>query len=98
MRRAGEAAAGDHGGRATRSAVRSGLCCRRQSWPRRAERYLDELLDRCERVVDFPFAAPANLRNRKDWRAIPYGPFIIFYSVSDRLVRIRAVKHAASLK
>jgi len=66
--------------------------------PARAETYLDELIARCERIVDFPFTAPANLRNHKDWRAIPYGAYIIFYSVSERRVRVRAVKHSASLK
>jgi len=83
------------GARRDLSAVRDYVA---EGSPTHAERYLDELLARCERIVDFPFAAPANLRNRMNWRAIPYGPFIIFYSVSDRLVRIRAVKHAAILK
>jgi toxin ParE1/3/4 len=66
--------------------------------PTRAETYLDELIARCERIVDFPFAAPANLRNRQNWRAIPHGAYMIFYSVTDRLVRIRAIKHSATLK
>jgi toxin ParE1/3/4 len=66
--------------------------------PARAASYLDELLERCESVVDFPFAAPQNLRNRANWRAIPHGFYVIFYSVTDRSARIRAVKHSAILK
>jgi toxin ParE1/3/4 len=66
--------------------------------PSRAESYLDELIARCELIADFPFAAPANLRNHKDWRAVPYGFYIIFYTVSERRVRIRAIKHSATLK
>ncbi len=66
--------------------------------PARAASYLDELLERCESIVDFPFAAPENLRNHANWRAIPYGSYVILYSVTDRSVRIRAVKHAATLK
>jgi toxin ParE1/3/4 len=66
--------------------------------PARAETYLDELLAHCERIVDFPYAAPQNLRNHPGWRAIPHGSYMIFYSVTDRSVRVRAVKHSATLK
>jgi len=66
--------------------------------PVRAASYLDELLQRCEHIVDFPFAAPQNLRNHSNWRAIPHGFYVILYSVTNRSVRIRAVKHAATLK
>ena len=66
--------------------------------PSCAETYLDELLEHCERIVDFPYAAPQSLRDNPDWRAIPHGSYMIFYSVTDRLVRVRAIKHAATLK
>jgi toxin ParE1/3/4 len=66
--------------------------------PHRAQSYLDELIARFERIVEFPFAAPRNLRNRAGWRAISHGAYVIFYSVSGQLVRIRAVKHSATLK
>jgi toxin ParE1/3/4 len=66
--------------------------------PSRAETYLDELVQRCERIIDFPYAAPHNLRNYSNWRSIPYGSCVIFYSVTDKLVRVRAVKHSATLK
>ena len=65
--------------------------------PARAETYLAELLDRCGRLVDFPFAAPLHPR-RSGWRSIPYGDYVILYSVTDRAVRIRAVRHSATLK
>ena len=66
--------------------------------PIRAETYIDELIDRCGDIVEFPFAAPQNLRNHVNWRAIPYGSYVILYSVTDRSVRIRAVKHSATFK
>lgn len=66
--------------------------------PARAASFLDELLERCESAIDFPFAAPQSLRNHANWRAIPYGFYVILYSVTDRSVRIRAVKHSATLK
>ena len=65
--------------------------------PSRAETYLDELLGRCVAIADFPFAAPETLR-RPGWRAAPYGFYVIFYMVTERRVRIRAVKHSATLK
>ena len=65
--------------------------------PARAETYLAELLDRCSRLVDFQFAAPDHPR-RSGWRSIPYGYYVILYSVTDRTVRIRAVRHSATLK
>lgn len=64
----------------------------------RAETYADELLECCERIVYFPYAAPQNLRHHPDWRAISHGWYMIFHSVTDRLVRVRAVKHSATLK
>jgi toxin ParE1/3/4 len=66
--------------------------------PIRATSYLDELLERCENIVDFPFAALQNLRNHSNWRAIPHGFYVILYSVTNRSVRIRAIKHSATLK
>lgn len=65
--------------------------------PSRAERYLDEWIARCALIADFPLAAPANPRNHKDWRAVPYGFYIIFYTVSERRARVRAIKHSATL-
>lgn len=66
--------------------------------PARADSFIDERIARCERVVEFPFSAPRNLRNRADWRAIPHGAYMIFDSVTAQQVRIRAVKHSATLK
>ncbi|HWT52087.1 MAG TPA: type II toxin-antitoxin system RelE/ParE family toxin [Caulobacter sp.] len=65
--------------------------------PGRAETYLEELLARCSAIADFPFSGPETLR-RKGWRAVPYGFYMIFYTVTERRVRIRAVKHSATLK
>lgn len=65
--------------------------------PNRAETYLDELLAKCASVVDFPFSAPIS-RRRKGWRGVPYGFYMIFYTVTEQTVRIRAVKHSATLK
>lgn len=65
--------------------------------PERAETYVEELLARCAGIADFPFAAPETLR-REGWRAAPYGFYLIFYTVTERRVRIRAVKHSATLK
>jgi toxin ParE1/3/4 len=65
--------------------------------PHRAETYFDELLARCAAIADFPFAAPETLR-RPGWRTVPYGFYVIFYTVTERRVRIRAVKHSATLK
>ena len=65
--------------------------------PSRAETYLDELLTRWAAVVDFPLAAPVSSR-RRGWRAVPHGFYMIFYTVTERTVRIRAVKHAATLR
>ncbi|HJV41874.1 hypothetical protein [Caulobacter sp.] len=31
-------------------------------------------------------------------RAVPYGFYMIFYTVTERRARIRAVKHSATLK
>lgn len=66
--------------------------------PIRAESYFDELLEHCERVVDFPYAAPQARRGDSSWRAVPHGSYVIFYSLTDRSVRIRAIKHSATLK
>jgi len=65
--------------------------------PNRAETYVEELLERCASIVDFPFAASETLR-RKGWRAVPHGFYVILYTVTERRVRIRAVKHSATLK
>ncbi|UAL11405.1 type II toxin-antitoxin system RelE/ParE family toxin [Caulobacter segnis] len=65
--------------------------------PDRAETYVEELLARCIAIADFPLAAPETLR-RKGWRVVPYGFYMIFYTVTERRVRIRAVKHSATLQ
>ena len=65
--------------------------------PTRAESYVDELLARCASIAEFPFAAPETAW-RKGWRAVPHRFYVNFYTVTERRVRIRAVKHSAPLK
>ena len=64
--------------------------------PRRAETYLDELLDACERIGLTPLGCPVVPRyEAAGYRRSVHGNYLIFYRVRDERVEIVRILHGA---
>lgn len=64
--------------------------------PRRAATFVDELIDRCGELGDFPQAFPFVSRYaRRGIRKLAYRRYLIFYRVIDQRVEIIHVLHGA---
>jgi toxin ParE1/3/4 len=61
-----------------------------QDSPARAETFVAEIRERCRRIADAPRAAPQRADLRPGMRMVPFGRYLIFYSIDDgiRIERI----------
>jgi toxin ParE1/3/4 len=64
--------------------------------PARAETFVDELYDRCQRLGAMPLAFPL----LPDWedkgiRRRPHGNYVIFYRVTEKAVEVLHILHGA---
>ncbi|WP_417481362.1 type II toxin-antitoxin system RelE/ParE family toxin [Maricaulis sp.] len=62
-----------------------------QDSPLRARKFVSELLDHCERLADFPNAAPLREDVSPGIRAASHGQYLIFYRVADGALRIERI-------
>jgi toxin ParE1/3/4 len=64
--------------------------------PERANSYVEELIDACEGLAEFPNRFPlARFRSRRPIRQRPYGNYLILYEVAADHVEIVGVVHGA---
>ena len=64
--------------------------------PKRAESFVDELLDRCEALADMPRAFPLVPRYEQyGIRRYVYRDYLIFYRVLENLVEVIHILHGA---
>ena len=63
--------------------------------PKRALTFVDELEGACAKLLDFPHSGVARPEIRQDLRSKPHGSYLIFYSVTNNIVRIQRILHAA---
>jgi toxin ParE1/3/4 len=63
--------------------------------PRRALTFVQELRERCTQITHHPEAAPLRPEFGVDLRLVPFGRYLIFYTVSAKAVRIERILHGA---
>jgi toxin ParE1/3/4 len=63
--------------------------------PRRALTFVQELRERCTKITHHPEAAPLRPEFGADFRLVPFGRYLIFYTVSAEAVRIERILHGA---
>ncbi len=59
--------------------------------PRRALSFIHEIRERCQKIVIFPEAAPLREEFGAGIRLIPFGRYLIFYTVHTDTVRIERI-------
>jgi toxin ParE1/3/4 len=59
--------------------------------PRRALSFIGEIRERCRKIVDFPEAAQLHPEYGEGVRVIPFGQYLIFYTVQPGEVRIERI-------
>ena len=68
-----------------------------QDNPERAESFIDELVEKCASIADFPKRFPLVDRySRSEVRRCLHGRYLIFYRVEPDLVRVLHILHSAT--
>lgn len=65
--------------------------------PRRAVSYIGEIRERCRNIVTFPEAPPLRGEFGAGIRVIPFGRYLIFYTVHSETVRIERILSGSRL-
>jgi toxin ParE1/3/4 len=63
--------------------------------PQRALSFIDELRERCERLCLFPAAAPLRPDVGEGIRIVPFGRYLILYSIREAQLLIERILHGA---
>lgn len=63
--------------------------------PRRALSFIDELQQRCEQLTQFPAAAALRPDIAEGIRMVPFGRYLILYSVAGDRLLIERIVHGA---
>jgi toxin ParE1/3/4 len=63
--------------------------------PTRALSFADELRQRCEQIADAPAAAPLRPDIAEGIRLVPFGRYLILYSIPGDHVLIERIMHGA---
>ena len=66
-----------------------------QDNPRRALSFIGEIRERCQNIIIFPEAAPFRKEFGIGIRVIPFGRYLIFYTVHRDTVRIERILSAS---
>jgi toxin ParE1/3/4 len=59
--------------------------------PRRALSFVGEIRDRCQQIVAFPEAAPPRPQYGEGIRMVPFGRYLVFYTVHPGEIRIERI-------
>jgi toxin ParE1/3/4 len=59
--------------------------------PRRALSFVAEIRDRCQKIVHFPEAVPLRPQFGHGIRIVPFGRYLIFYTVQPGEIRVERV-------
>lgn len=59
--------------------------------PRRALTYITEIRERCHTIISFPEAAPLREEFGTGIRMVPFGRYLLFYTVHSEYVRIERI-------
>lgn len=65
--------------------------------PRRALSFIGEIRERCYNIVAFPEAAPLREEFGAGIRVIPFGRYLIFYTIHSDTVRIERILSGSRL-
>ncbi|MDN5751892.1 MAG: type II toxin-antitoxin system RelE/ParE family toxin [Nitrosospira sp.] len=65
--------------------------------PRRALSYIGEIRERCRNIVTFPEAAPLHEEFGAGIRIVPFGRYLIFYTIHSGTVRVERVLSSSRL-
>jgi len=65
--------------------------------PRRALSFIGEIRERCQKIVAFPAAAPRRDEFGEGIRVVPFGRYLIFYTVEPDAVRIERILSGSRL-
>lgn len=63
--------------------------------PKRALSFVQEVRERCAQIVANPQAAPLRPELGAGFRMVPFGRYLIFYTVGTDAVRIERILHGA---
>lgn len=63
--------------------------------PKRALSFIREIRERCSQIVANPQAAPLRPELGAGLRMVPFGRYLIFYTVGAEAVRIERILHGA---
>ncbi|MDQ4422133.1 type II toxin-antitoxin system RelE/ParE family toxin [Sphingobium sp. DEHP117] len=61
----------------------------------RASTFVDELQASCAMLIDYPHTGVSRSDIRPGLRSKPYGSYVIFYNVLERVIRIERILHGA---
>jgi toxin ParE1/3/4 len=63
--------------------------------PLRALSFIDDLRERCEQLTTFPAAAPLRPDIAEGIRIVPFGSYLILYSVASDQLLVERILHGA---
>jgi toxin ParE1/3/4 len=63
--------------------------------PEAARRFVDELRQRCARILNAPLGGTPRPELGGGLRSVPFGRYVIFHDVEDMLVTVQRVLHSA---
>jgi toxin ParE1/3/4 len=63
--------------------------------PERALSFVKEIREQCSKITTYPEAAPLRLELGERIRLVPFGRYLIFYTVQADHVRIERIIHGA---
>jgi toxin ParE1/3/4 len=63
--------------------------------PPRAVSFIRDIREQCAKITSMPQAAPLRHELGEGIRMVPFGHYLIFYTVSDESIRIERILHGA---
>jgi toxin ParE1/3/4 len=63
--------------------------------PEAARRFVGELRERCSRILNAPLGGAPRQELGDGLRSVPFGRYVIFYDVVQKIVTVQRVLHSA---
>lgn len=63
--------------------------------PQRADSFVQEILDRCDKIADMPLASPLRPELGEGFRMLVFKSYLIFYRIDGDAIRIERILHGA---